>query len=449
MNILFADSDKAVIDCATQWVDSETCRIHTAQSMEELSEILGEVYPDIVILGIDFDQPEAFGRLFVSLLEKKPDTAIVVASPDGEEHQSRIINLLQEGAFFFLKKPLQKKAFDGLMKKLEARFQSRSKTVREGDSANQVEISFDSEEPSVLEVYEMAMKAARTHASIFLLGPSGTGKTMLARHVHSQSPRAEKPFVVIHCPSLSGELLESELFGHVKGAFTGAHKDTWGRIHQADGGTLFLDEITDLSAGIQAKLLRLLQNGEYERVGEAKTRKADVRIVAATNQDIDAAVENGEFREDLFYRLNVVNLRLPPLAERPLDIVPCAKRFLKAFNRSYGTEKLLSSDYEDALVKHSWPGNFRELRNTIERSVIFSEGTRLEIDTLPDRIQDYSSDRPLQAGQPVSLAELEEEHIRKTIQRETSMKEAAESLGIDTATLYRKRKKIEDSSTDT
>jgi len=300
-------------------------------------------------------------------------------------------------------------------------------------------------EPAVQKVFDVALKAAGTPATIMLTGESGTGKTVLARAIHENSLQRDNAFVTVSCPSLSRELLESELFGHVKGAFSGAVAETWGKIALADGGTLFLDEIGDLPVEIQPKLLRLLQEREYERVGEAKTRQADVRVVAATNRNLEEAVKDGKFREDLFYRLNVISLRLPSLRERPADLPRIARGYLRFFTRQCGKKiEGFTVPAEQAVLNYAWPGNLRELRNVVERAVILAGTNRIELADLPDNLSPTTvrGDQSMTAGGRISLEELENEHLRRVLATTASLDEAAQILAIDPATLYRKRKKL-------
>jgi NtrC-family two-component system response regulator AlgB len=248
--------------------------------------------------------------------------------------------------------------------------------------------------------------------------------------------------VTVSCPSLSRELLESELFGHAKGAFTGAHVETLGKVAAADGGTLFLDEIGDLPVEIQSKLLRLLQEREYERVGETKSHRSNVRVIAATNRNLQEAAAAGKFREDLFYRLNVISVALPPLRERSVDIEDLVAGQLQLFAAHAGKKtRALSPAALDLLRQYHWPGNLRELRNVIERAVILSAGEQIDPGDIGETAQTRSEVR---LGGKVSLAQVEAEHIRRVVEGTKTLEEAAEVLGIDPATLYRKRKKSED-----
>jgi NtrC-family two-component system response regulator AlgB len=280
-----------------------------------------------------------------------------------------------------------------------------------------------------------------------ILGESGTGKSVIARAVHERSARAAKPFVTINCPSLSKELLESELFGHVRGSFTGAMRDHWGKVKAAEGGTLFLDEIGELPPEIQPKLLRLLQDREYERVGESLTRQADVRIIAATNRNLDEAVAAGTFREDLYYRLNVITVEMPALRKRQLDLLRLAKSYLEFFAAQCARPvRDFSPEARDRLLTYGWPGNLRELRNAIERAVILSQGDVIRLNDLPVSVTGASAaaNGAPAPGDFVSLEKLEEAHIRAVVGRAASLHEAAKVLGIDQATLYRKRRKFQE-----
>lgn len=285
---------------------------------------------------------------------------------------------------------------------------------------------------------DMALQVARTDANLLLLGESGTGKGVIAKAVHRASPRAAGALVTINCPSLSAELMESELFGHSKGSFTGAVQNTVGRVTHADGGTIFLDEVGDFPLALQPKLLRFIQDREYERVGDPVTRKADARIVAATNRDLDAMVKEGQFRLDLLYRLNVISITLPPLRERPEDLEDLANAFVRRYAGDYGMPaRRLTPSALSQLRAYAWPGNVRELQNMMERAVILGRSEEIGPDLLA---LSASARNDAQPGMAISLDELERLHIERVLASSDSLDAAARTLGIDASTLYRKRK---------
>jgi NtrC-family two-component system response regulator AlgB len=304
------------------------------------------------------------------------------------------------------------------------------------------EVELQTSEPAMRAALDVAFRTAPTEATILLRGESGTGKGVVARAIHARSRRAAGPFVTVQCPSLSAELLESDLFGHVQGAFTGAVRDTVGKVAAADGGTLLLDEIGDLPLSLQPKLLRLVQDRCYERVGETRTRASDVRILAATNRPLEAEIAAGRFREDLFYRLNVIEVTVPPLRERPGDIRPLAEHLLRFFARQNAKPiSGLAEAAREAIVRYPWPGNVRELRNAIERGVILATGPLVELGNLPSQVG--TAERTVAAGaESLTLDQMEAEHIRRVLASTATIEEAAATLGIDPSTLYRKRKRF-------
>jgi len=349
---------------------------------------------------------------------------------------------MRRGAFDFLAKPCTPEQVRQVLERIERtrRLQSRVLELETRLSAESPEADLESQAPVMEKALNIAVKAAASDATVLLLGESGTGKSMLARAMHERSSRAKAPFVTVSCPSLSRELLESELFGHVKGAFTGALVETVGKVTVAEGGTLFLDEIGDLPLEIQAKLLRLLQEKEYERVGDTRSRRADVRIISATNKDLGPAVAEGRFREDLYYRLNVISIHIPPLRDRAVDLPRIAEKQLQFFSRRSGKPDLtFSPEAMQAMRAYSWPGNLRELRNVIERAVILADGDRIEPSDLGDIAQGTTEFR---LGGRASLEEIENEHIRKVLANSRTIDEAAHILQIDPATLYRRKKKL-------
>jgi two-component system, NtrC family, response regulator AlgB len=310
------------------------------------------------------------------------------------------------------------------------------------------DLLFDFSAPIMRQVMDTLMRAADTNASILILGECGTGKSVLARIAHQGSRRDDKPFVTVSCPSLSKELLESELFGHVKGSFTGAARDYWGKVKAAEGGTLFFDEIGELPLEIQSKLLRLFQEREYERVGETVTRFADIRVIAATNCDLKQRVSTGAFREDLYFWLNVISIELPPLQERKEDLIRFAEYYLRHFAAQLKRKMTGFSDEVLACIcNHSWPGNLRELQHAVERGVVLARDNTLVLGDFPDEIQHSQTvaaksqiDNLTTEGW-ISLEHLIEKYVRLVLEHTPASSEAANILGIDNATLYRERKK--------
>ena len=301
-------------------------------------------------------------------------------------------------------------------------------------------VDLQSNSPAMQRAVMLARQVAESDATVLIRGESGTGKSIFARAIHSWSARAAKPFAIVACPSLSAELLESELFGHIRGAFTGAVRDNPGRIAASEGGTLFLDEIGELPPRLQPKLLRFLQDRQYERVGDHLTRQADLRVLAATNADLQQAVVRGAFREDLLYRLNVITIEIPPLRERMDDIIPLAERLMAHFARQNRKPPIaFSDDAVRAMRNYHWPGNVRELRNVVERAAILATDRLVDVaQLLPTSVPVSTAPR---FGDPIPLEQVEELHIRGVLANTPSIEKAAEILGMDTVTLWRRRKK--------
>ena len=287
---------------------------------------------------------------------------------------------------------------------------------------------------AMIEQLDLAARVAESTIGVLIEGESGTGKELVAHYIHQKSDRVEKPFVKVNCAAIPEQLLESELFGHVRGAFTGALKDRQGRFEIADGGTIFLDEIGELPPSIQSKLLRILQTKDFERIGENITRKVDVRIISATNRNLDEALKEGSFREDLFYRLNGVRIKLPPLRERPEDVSLLIHHFLKKFSKERSIE--ITPDADKILKAYRWSGNVRELENVIERATLLAANRVIDVEHLPEEIRTLSEPNTL------SLEEAEKLQIKKVLQIAKDYDEAARILGIDRKTLLNKRKKF-------
>jgi two-component system, NtrC family, response regulator AlgB len=351
------------------------------------------------------------------------------------------VEAMKRGAADYIQKPFTPSQVKLAVRKVaEVRSLEQRVDVLQADlNRLSPEADMNTSSPVMQQAVELARQVAPTDTSVLLTGENGTGKSVLARVIHGWSKRAEKPFAEISCPAISMELLESELFGHARGAFTGAVRDHAGRISYCEGGTLFLDEIGDLPLTVQPKLLRFIQEKEYERLGDHITQKADVRIVAATNSDLEQAVKDRRFREDLFYRLNVIQIRIPPLRERVDDIVDIATRLLSFFGRcSHHSPKRFTDEALQVLRRYAWPGNIRELRNVVERASIICKTETIGVECLSEKfITAAESPKP---GDFVSLDKIEEVHIRRILASTKTLQEAAEILGVDQATLWRRRK---------
>ena len=379
--------------------------------------------------------------LLPKLLGERPGLDVVIITAYATVDTA--VEAMRRGAKDYLPKPFTPPQIQHLVDRARER---RALSLRLGDLEARLgeaapEARLETASPRMQAVLQIVARAASHDVAVLLRGENGTGKGVLARALHAQSPRRDRPFVVVNCPTLSEELLASELFGHARGAFTGAVRDQEGRVEVAEGGTVFLDEIGEISPALQAKLLRFLQEKRFERVGETRTRTADVRVVAATNRDLDADVKAGRFREDLLYRLNVMEIVVPPLRERTEDILPLARAFVEFFARQPARPPPdLSPATEKLLLAYPWPGNVRELRNAIERALILTRGQVLEPESLPERIAASASDSPVLGG-TFTLEEIEREHALRVMAQTPTMEEGARILGIDASTLWRKRKR--------
>jgi NtrC-family two-component system response regulator AlgB len=440
MDLLLIDDEASLRRTLRTTLESMRHHVEDSNSGEQALNWLRRRRFDVAFLDLRLGRESGMDLLPV-LLKEAPGLAIVVITAHASIASA--VEAMRAGAFDYLPKPFTP---DQLRLVLERWRQVRRLRNQVANLQEQVrwvtpEMDLHTEEPAMRQALELAFQVASSEATVLLRGESGTGKGVLARAIHERSPRAASPFVIVHCPSLSGELLESELFGHSRGAFTGAVQDTDGKVAAAEGGTLLLDEIGDLPPAVQPKLLRLLQDRCYERVGETQTRLANVRILAASNRDLAAEVAAGRFREDLFYRLNVIEIELPPLRQRPRDILPLAGHLLRFFARQTGKDvRAFAPEAEAALARHQWPGNVRELRNAIERGVILATGKALDLVHLPGQVGAPPAAR-IEVGGAVTLDALEAEHIRRVLASSTSLDHAAVTLGIDPSTLYRKRKR--------
>jgi NtrC-family two-component system response regulator AlgB len=450
MDFLVIDDDKTFRDAARLIIEGAE---HYAEAVgsgsEGLALLKGEKF-DVVLLDVHLDGENGLD-LLPRIQEQNPGLPVIMFTAEGNVKTA--VEAMRRGAVDFLEKPFQREQFLAVLARLQ-RFRQMGQRIEHLEhevtesKAQLLEPIFDFTTRAMQEAMGVLLRAAKTPASILILGESGTGKTVAARAVHQNSHLADKPFVTVSCPSLSKELLESELFGHVRGAFTGAIKDRWGKVRAAQGGTLFLDEIGDLPMEIQPKLLRLLQEREYERLGENSVYRATVRVIAATNRNLKERVAAGAFREDLYFRLNVISVEVPPLRERPGDLENLARHYLAHFARQCGRRlDGFSPQALDRIRTYRWPGNLRELCNAVERAAILARGDSIIQEDLPAELRNSQTNGgdsidKFEIGSLISLHKLEEVHIRRILEKTVSLAEASGVLGIDQATLYRKRKRI-------
>lgn len=450
MDILVVDDEATIREAALQLIEDAGHYAEPASDSETAFAALSSATFDLVLLDLQLGAENGIDVL-QTIRKKFPKISIVMFS--GLATIPRAIEATRLGALDFLEKPFTREHLALVLQRVRRvrELEQKVETLVVEATGNQPEPSYTSQSARMRDLLELLHRAAPSDASVLLLGESGTGKSTIARDIHNRSARREKPFVTINCPALSKELLESELFGHVRGAFTGAVKDTRGKVYAADGGTLFLDEIGELPKEIQPKLLRLLQDYEYERVGENTTRRADVRVIAATNRNLEDEVREGRFREDLFFRLNVIGVELPPLRDRREDLIEFAGNYLTFFASRYARRVTGFTNEAATFIRcHPWPGNLREMRNAIERAVILAQGDKIDVADLPAApsgggVSASSGDGEsgVFIGGQFTLEEIENAHLLRVVDVASTLAEAARILGIDEATLYRKRKKLD------
>jgi NtrC-family two-component system response regulator AlgB len=439
MNVLVIDDEASIRRSLRIALETLGHRVTDARDGRQALEVLDRQPFDLAFLDLRLAGEQGLD-LLPEVLCRAPALAVVIITAYASI--ATAVEAMRRGAFDYLPKPFTPDQLRLVLERAarERRLQSHLADLESQVRAVVPEADLQTQEPVMQQALDLALRAAPSEATMLLRGESGTGKGVLARAIHAHSRRSDAPFVTVHCPSLSAELLESELFGHVRGAFTGAVRDTVGKVAAAAGGTLFLDEVGDLPAALQPKLLRLLQEKRYERIGETQTRAADVRILAATNRNLEADAAAGRFREDLLYRLNVIEVTLPPLRQRPGDVLPLAEHLLHFFARQDNKPVTgFTDEAREAVSRYPWPGNVRELRNAIERSVILASEPLVGLADLPAPVG--SPPRPgVEVGGRVSLEDLEAEHIRRLLAATATMEEASTVLGIDPKTLYRQRK---------
>jgi len=442
MNVLIIDDDPGIRETLGTAVETMGHTVGMAPSGAAAEKKLRQESFEIAFLDLKLGSGNGLDVL-PDLLRISPRLAVVIITAYSSVETA--VLAIQRGAFDYLAKPFKPAQIAQMLERvvktrqLETRISELEGRLSEPEADAELVATSD---PKMQRLMDTAQKSASSDATILMLGESGTGKSALARQIHRWSSRAKEPFVTVSCPSLSRDLLESELFGHVKGAFTGAVATTWGKVAAADRGTLFLDEIGELPLEIQPKLLRLLQEREYERVGESKIRMANVRVIAATNRNLKEAVMRGAFREDLLYRLDVISLHLPPLRECPSDILSIAENHLRQLARQSGRPvKSFSEAARHVLKRYSWPGNIRELRNVIERATILTTGEQIDATDLPSSLNDAPAKSPAIGG-AYSIGEIEAEHIRQVLAQSKNLQQAATILNLDPTTLLRKRKSM-------
>jgi NtrC-family two-component system response regulator AlgB len=440
--VLIVDDERNIRATLTVCLEAFGCEVTGVATGEAALTALQRSPHDVCFLDLKLGDASGM-ELLPQLLALRPQLAIIVITAYATFDTA--VEAIKRGAIDYLPKPFNPSQIRHIVERVAKRQAIERRVVElEGQLADEVPgIDLATESPPMRATLDLAMRAAGADAPILLRGENGTGKGVLARLVHAHSKRAQQPFVTVNCPTLSEDLLASELFGHRVGAFTGAVRDQAGRVEAAEGGTLFLDEIGEISPALQAKLLRFVQDKQFERVGENRTRHADVRVIAATNRDLDADVKAGRFREDLLFRLNVIEIACPALRERSADILPLAHRFLAFFARAANrVPQELTRQAEAALHSYTWPGNVRELRNVIERAAILFPARSLGLEALPERIAVHASPVP-RLGGDFTIDQIERDHIERVLARTATLDDAARILGIDASTLYRKRKKYE------
>ena len=394
---------------------------------------------DIIIL--DIKMP-GIGGLNTLKCVKEMDPEVEVIMLTGRATIESAVESMKMGAYDYITKPCRLNELDILLEKAYGKGQLSKENVslkRLATSREQEKVMI-SQSDKMEPVFNLINKVAATDSTVLIQGESGTGKELVARDIHQKSKRNKHPFVAVNCAALQETLLESELFGHVKGAFTGAHETRMGLFEVADKGTLFLDEVGELPINIQAKLLRVLESGEIRRLGDSKSIFIDSRIITATNKDIAAEVKKGSFREDLFFRINIVHISLPPLRERKDDIPLLVQHFLKT-HRINMTEKKVCPDALRSMMKYNWPGNIRELENVIENLMIIVDDEKIGVCNLPEEIRGYAGTNDNVLDADATLSDLERQHIINTLSKINGNKtRVAETLGISIKTLYNKLK---------
>lgn len=438
--VLIIDDDKNILTTLQIHLEDAGKETLLAETGRKGLGIFRKEKPEIVLL--DLKLPDLNGlKVLEEIVHTGIKTYVVIITAYATIDTA--VKAIKMGAFDYLPKPFTPVQITHLMERITKvhALESEVETLKDQLKGIIREGDFITRNRKVHAILKTARQVADSDASILISGESGTGKGVIAHLIHNWSPRKKGPFVTVDCASLQENLLESDLFGHVKGAFTGAIQDKKGKLETADSGTVFLDEVSEMSPAIQAKFLHFLQYKEFEKLGDTKTIQVNVRVITATNRDLDELINEKIFRQDLFYRLNVVEIFMTPLRERPEDIPLIAEHYLTKFalvnNKAI---KGISEKVLEALQSYPWPGNIRELINVIERGTVLSRQDQLTLKDLPHHIVNYKPGSP-DTGKTKSLAEVEKSHIKEVLLHTASIEEAAQVLGIDPATLWRKRKK--------
>ena len=443
LNLLLVDDERAVREACRDVVEGLGFNAFTAASAEEAYRLLDSQNIDVVLL--DLRLPGANGiDALLELRERRPDLVVVVMT--GFATVQSAVQAMKEGAYDYVTKPFTKDELSLLLERVtnHLRLKSENRTLRERIKSKQGFGNIIGSAPEMEKIYRIIGKAAHSNHPVLILGESGTGKELVARSIHFSGPYRDKPFIPVDCGSLVPTLVESELFGYVKGAFTGASQTKDGLLSIAQGGTIFLDEIGELPIDLQAKLLRAIQEKEIRPVGSTRRIPIDVRILAATNRDLEHAVSQGTFRKDLYFRLNVLSVKIPPLRERRQDIPLLVGHFLDRLSREAGMERMLTDDAMKALLAYDWPGNVRELENCLERSCAMTTAPLMQLRDLPTYIHGMPAEQPGSVRvqrKIMPMAELEKQTIMSALAQLNGDKLlAARLLGIGKTTLYRKLK---------
>ena len=447
MTILVVDDEAAQRRILSGYLKKQGHVLLEASGRTEAVEVYRTHAVDVVLS--DYRMPDGTGLdLLRELRRLDAEARVIVLTAFGTIE--RAVTAMREGAFDYLTKPINLDELDVLLRRADElqRLTSENALLREQAAERASFEGIVSQSAAMERVLNMAARVAQSSATVLIRGESGTGKELIARAIHYASDRAAEPFVGVNCASLNEQLLESELFGHEKGAFTGADKQRRGRFERANGGTILLDEIGDISPGTQVRLLRILQERQFERVGGSDPIQVDVRVIAATNRDLEQAIKQGSFREDLFYRLNVVSIEIPPLRERREDIAPLLEQFLSVYREANRRGNLsFSREAWGLLLRHEYPGNIRELQNIVQRAVIMSRGEHIVIDDLPHVLRLLPEDAPpVPARVPLSFDE-QVEQLQKDLIFEAlrihgnNQSQAARQLGLSERNLRYRLKK--------